>query len=313
VGFRTADIEGLLDTAVETAAGADAALVFVGTTREWETEGWDRASLALPGRQEELVRRVAAANPRTVVVINAGAPVDLSCCDDAAAVMQCWFGGEEMASAVADILTGVAEPGGRLPTTVPLRLEHSPSHDNFAGENGELRYGEGLFMGYRGFEHRCIRPRYAFGHGLGYTSFELGQPVLSTDSFTPGGELTVSVEVRNVGTRPGSAVVQCYVAPRAPRLARPPKELKAFGRIHLEPGQSGVVELRLHDRSFAYWDPGQDDWSEVAGRFTQTSPQLIEQERRVAGWQVDPGTYDILIGRSSADITGHAQVAVVQP
>jgi beta-glucosidase len=311
VGFRTVDTEGLLDTAVETAGGADVAVVFVGTTREWETEGRDRTTLALPGRQEELVRRVAAANPRTAVVINAGAPVDLSWSDQVAAVLQCWFGGEEMAPAVADILTGVAEPGGRLPTTIPQRLEHSPSHDNFPGENGELRYGEGVFMGYRGFEHRCITPRYAFGHGLGYTNFELGPPVLSSETFSPGDELTVSVEVRNVGPRPGSEVVQCYVAPRAPRLARPPKELRAFARVHLEPGRSEVVELRLDDRSFAYWDPGQGDWGAVAGRFTQISPQLVEQERRSPGWQVDAGSYDVLIGRSSADVTGRARVEVV--
>ena len=310
VGFRTVDVEGLLQGAVAAALGAEAAVVLVGTTREWETEGRDRNTLGLPGRQDELVRRVAAANPRTVVVVNAGAPIDLSWADDVAAVLQCWFGGEEMGPAVADVLTGIVEPGGRLPTTVPLRLEHSPSHDNFPGENGELRYGEGLFMGYRGFEHRCIEPRYAFGHGLGYTSFELGEPVLSAGMFMPGDEVTVSVEVRNVGDRPGSEVVQCYVAPPVSRLPRPPKELKAFARLYLQPGQSEVVELTLGDRAFAYWDPGQADWDEVAGLFTQISPQVVEQERRSPGWQVDPGTYEILVGRSSADITGRAQLEV---
>ncbi len=311
VGFRTIDTDGLLQRAVEAAAGADAAVVIVGTTHEWETEGRDRSTLALPGRQDELVRRVAAANRRTVVVVNAGAPVDLSWADDVGAVLQCWFGGEEMAPAVADILVGTSEPGGRLPTTIPLRLEHSPSHDNFPGENGELRYGEGLFMGYRGFEHRCIEPRYAFGHGLGYSRFELGEPVPSTRIFTPGGELRVAVEVGNTGSRAGSEVVQCYIAPPAPRLPRPPKELKAFARVHLEPGASTVVELLLDDRSFAYWDPGQEDWDAVAARFTQTTPQLVEQERRAPGWQIDPGRYDILVGRSSADITGRVPVEVV--
>ena len=166
-------------------------------------------------------------------------------------------------------------------------------------------------MGYRGFEHRCLQPRYAFGHGLGYTRFELGQPTLSADTFTPGGDLTVSVEVRNAGSRAGSEVVQCYVAPAASRLPRPPKELKAFARVQLEPGQSTVVELHLDDRSFAYWDPGQQDWDAVAARFTQISPQLVSQDRRTAGWQVDPGDYDIFVGRSSADITGQARVAIV--
>jgi beta-glucosidase len=313
VGFRTVDTDGLLESAAEAAEAADAAVVFVGTTHEWETEGRDRTTMALPGRQDELVRRIAAANRRTVVVVNAGAPVDLSWADEVGAVVQCWFGGEEMAAAVADILVGTSEPGGRLPTTVPLRVEHSPSHDNFPGENGELRYGEGLFMGYRGFEHRCIEPRYAFGHGLGYSRFELDEPVASSGTFTPGDELRVAVEVRNTGSRAGSEVVQCYVAPRAPRLPRPPKELKAFARVHLEPGASTVVELRLDDRSFAYWDPGQADWDAVAARFTQTSPQRVEQDRRSPGWQVDAGRYDILVGRSSADITGRLPVEVVHP
>jgi beta-glucosidase len=310
VGFRTVDTDALLARAVETAAGADVAVVFVGTTHEWETEGRDRTTLALPGRQDDLVRRVVAANPRTVVVVNAGAPVELPWADDVAAILQCWFGGEEMAPAVADILTGASEPGGRLPTSVPLRLEHSPSHDNFPGENGELRYGEGLFMGYRGFEHRCISPRYPFGHGLGYTRFELGEPRLSADTFTPGGGLIVSMEVCNVGDRAGSEVVQCYVAPEAPRLPRPKKELKAFVRVHLEPGASTVVELRLDDRSFAYWDPGQADWEQVAARFTQISQQIAAHDRRPPGWQVDPGGYEILVGRSSSDIVGRARVEV---
>jgi beta-glucosidase len=312
LGFRTVDAEGLLEAAVATASRADVALVFVGTTQEWETEGRDRASLALPGRQDELVARVTAANPRTVVVVNAGAPIDMPWADDVAGALQCWFGGEEMGPALSDILIGDREPGGRLPTTIPLHLEHSPSHDNFPGENGELRYGEGLFMGYRGFEHRCIEPRYAFGYGLGYTSFELGDPVLSAATFRPGSRLTVSVRVRNVGRRAGSEVVQCYVAPSTPRLPRPPKELKGFARVHLDPEQSTVVELDLDDRSFAYWDPGQRDWSDVAGRFSQISPQLVEQERRSQGWQVDPGSYEILVGRSSTDISGRALLEVVR-
>ena len=200
---------------------------------------------------------MAAVNRRTVVIINAGAPIDLPWEDDVAAVVQCWFGGEEMAAGVADVLSGAADPGGRLPTTVPQRLEHSPSYDNFPGENGELRYGEGLFMGYRGFEHRKIAPRYPFGHGLSYTTFELGDVSLSSDTFSLGNPLRITVDLRNIGDRAGSEVVQCYVAPESPRLARPRKELKAFAKVRLEPGQSAQVVLELDDRSFAYWDPGQ--------------------------------------------------------
>jgi beta-glucosidase len=313
VGFRTRDSDVLLERAVAAAGNADVAIVFAGTTSEWETEGRDRTTLALPGRQDELVRRVAAANPRTVVVVNAGAPVDLPWADDVAAVLQCWFGGEQMAPALADVLTGRSEPGGRLPTTVPVRLEQSPSHDNFPGENGELRYGEGLFMGYRGYEHRCLTPRYPFGHGLGYTCFAFGEVTLSSSTFAPGATVIASVEVTNVGDRLGSEVLQCYVAPGEPRLSRPPKELKAFARVNLEPGDTVAVEFHLDDRSFAYWDPGQPDWDELVTRFAAFEGQFPVRPRRSPGWQVDPGRYEVLIGRSSADIVARVAIEVPAP
>ncbi len=309
VGFRSLDVGRLIADAAAAAAEADLAVLFVGTTSEWEAEGHDQPSFGLPGRQEELAARVAAANPRTVVVLNAASAVDLSSAEGAAAVLQTWFGGQEMGLAIADVLTGATEPGGRLPVTVAARLGHNPSHDNFPGENGELRYGEGLFMGYRGFDHREIEPRFPFGHGLGYTTFELGEPALSSPAFAPGSTLTVAVPVRNTGDRAGAEVVQCYVAPIAPRLARPPKELKAFAKVRLGPGGTGVAELVLDDRSFAYWDPGQADWDEVRAR----SPEMFEpprHERRAPGWHVDEGRYELLIGRSSRDIAFRRTVEV---
>ncbi len=313
VGLRTQDADGMLERAVAAAQAADVAIVFVGTSEEWESEGHDRTTLELPGRQSELIRRVAEVNLRTIVVVNAGAPVDLSWAEKVAAVLQCWFGGQEMGSAVAGVLTGAAEPGGRLPTTVPIRLEHNPAYDNFPGENGELRYGEGLFMGYRGYEHRAIAPRFAFGQGLSYTTFEVGKPTVSADTFRPGDSITVSVPVTNTGARAGSEVIQCYVAPTAPRLSRPPKELKAFKKIHLEPGETVVAELELDDRSFAYWDPGQSDWEHVAGRAVSAFGSIANQERRPSGWQVDAGQYEVLIGHSSLDIVGELTIDVQQP
>ena len=311
MGFRTPDGDALLERAVAAAGEADVAIVCVGTSAETETEGRDRTTLALPGRQAELVRRVAAVNSRTVVVVNAAAPVDMEWAEDVAAVLQCWFGGQEMAGGLVDVLVGAAEPGGRLPTTLPMRLEHAPSHANFPGENGELRYGEGLFMGYRGYEHNAIAPRFAFGHGLSYTSFDLGEPTLSTATHRSGGTVTVSVPVTNVGTRAGSEVVQCYVAPETPRLARPPKELKAFAKVWLDPGETATVELVLDDRAFAYWDPGQDDWNDVQSfvpeMFNFLSPPV---PRRARGWQVDAGSYEILIGRSSVDLAHRCTVQV---
>jgi beta-glucosidase len=311
VGFRTTDQDGLLERAVAAAADADVAIVCIGTTGETESEGHDRKDLDLPGRQAELIRRVSAANDRTVVVVNAGAPIAMSWADNVASVLQCWFGGQEMGGALADVLVGVAEPGGRLPTTIPIRLEHSPSHANFPGENGELRYGEGVFMGYRGYDHNDRSPRFPFGHGLSYTTCEIGEPTLSAATLAPGGSITLSVPVANTGARGGSEVVQAYVAPESSRLARPPKELKAFAKVWLEPGETKTVDLVLDARTFAYWDPGQDDWEEI----TSMSPDMFNvltpgAERRTRGWQVDAGRYDVLIGRSSRDIVAGCSVEV---
>jgi beta-glucosidase len=295
---------------VDLARGADVAVLFVGTSPEWETEGRDRTTLALPGRQDELIRAVAAVNERTVVVVNAGAPVEMEWAGDVAAALQCWFGGEEMAGAVADILVGRSDPGGRLPVTVPLRLEHNPAHDNFPGEYGEVRYGEGLFMGYRGYEHRGIAPRFPFGYGLSFTSFEIGPPELSASTFRRGDSLTVTVAVRNTGARSGSHVVQCYVAPETPRVARPVKELKAFAKVRLDPGQAANVRFTLLDRAFAYWSPAQDRSAldERVPDFIPMVDRTTDDDAR--GWQVDPGRYRVVVGSSSADIATECVVDV---
>jgi beta-glucosidase len=289
VGFRTVDIDVLIERAVAAAAGADAAVVVVGTTEEWETETRDRDTLSLPGRQADLIRAVAGVTPRTVVVVNAGAPVDLSWVDDVAAVALCWFGGQEMAPGVVDVLLGAAEPGGRLPTTIPRRLEDNPSHGNFPGEGGTVTYAEGVFMGYRGYEGRQILPQFAFGHGLSYTTFEFGTPDLSAKTLQAAESIRIVVPVTNTGPRAGSEVVQCYVAPVEPRVERPPKELKDFVRVWLEPGESTEVELSLGDRAFAYWATGPG-----------------------GGWTVDPGRYVLEIGVGSDAIVARCEVDVVQ-
>ena len=311
LGVRDLETEVLLERAVEAARAAEVAVVVVGTDDEWETEGYDRPTFSLPGRQDELVRRVAAANPRTVVVVNTGAPVDLPWVDDVAAVLQVWFGGEEMDGALADVLTGRAEPGGRLPVTIPKRLEHSPSHDNWPGENGELRYGEGLFMGYRGYEHRAIEPLFAFGHGLSYTTFDVGEPTLSATSLPAGDALTVTVPVTNTGERAGSEVVQVYVAPHAPRLARPPKELKAFAKLRLRAGESSRAQLVLDSRAFAYWDNGHHDWDDIKVRVQSQVNVPATVAGSTVGWRVDPGLYDVLVGTASNRIAHRATVTLI--
>lgn len=300
----------LIEEAVAVAAGCDAALVIVGTNDQWESEGRDRASMDLPGAQDELIRRVLAVNARTAIVLNTGSPVTTPWAADAPAILQAWFGGQEMAGALVDVLTGDTDPGGRLPTTFPVRVEHNPSYGNFPGENSVVRYGESVLVGYRWYEARHLPVAFAFGHGLSYTSFELGVPSASSAAWRPGDTLTIEVPVTNTGTRRGAEVVQCYVAPGPSRLVRPPQELKAFGKVWLDPGESATVKLDLSDRSFAYWDPGDPGWPTLADGLATAFPfpPYSNNPAPGPGWRVDPGPYALRIGRSSDDI---AHVVVV--
>jgi len=292
-----------LEQAVAAAAAADIAVVVVGTNDDWETEGEDRTSLHLPGGQDELVSAVLAANERTIVVVNTGSPVAMPWAEDVPAIVQSWLGGQEMGDALVDVLAGLAEPGGRLPTTFPRRIEHNPSYGNFPGDNGEVLYAEGVFIGYRWYESRDLPVLFPFGHGLSYTTFEVGAPVLSTASLVAGSSLTVEVPVTNTGDRSGSHVVQCYVHPHQSRLVRPEKELKAFAKVTLAPGDSETVTLTLDERAFAYWDPARPGWPELRDRQRSTLPKhlLVQEHRTEPGWTIDPGRYDIVIGNSAAD------------
>jgi beta-glucosidase len=217
-----------------------------------------------------------------------------------------------MAGALAAVLTGDADPGGRLPTTLPLRYEHTPAFGTFPGENSEARYGEGLFVGYRWYDSRHLPVRFPFGHGLSYTTFALGPPSAPA-AFTPGEPLVVEVPVTNTGGRPGAEVVQCYVEPVAPRVVRPARELRAFAKVALDAGDSTVVRLTLDDRAFAYWDPGDPYWAttaeqRAAGVVPVGGAGAVHREE--AGWYVDPGAYRIHVGRSSADLAHTLTVTV---
>jgi beta-glucosidase len=311
VGCRWMAPADLMERAVAAVGGADVAIVVVGTSNEWESEGFDRPSLVLPVDQDELVRQVAAANRHTVVVVNAGAPVAMPWVDDVAAVIQTWFGGQEMAGALADVLVGDADPGGRLPVSLPVRIEDTPAFAPFPGQRNELRYGEGLLVGYRWYEARDIAVIFPFGHGLSYATFELGEPSLSTDGFAPGEEITVTVPVTNTGRRAGTEVVQCYVAPPAGELYRPVKELKAFAKIGLDAGESGTVSLTLSDRSFSCWDPGTQETALLLARMPLGDMlNKAAGPPQSAGWRILPGSYTVHIGRSSADCgwTGRVNV-----
>ena len=304
VGLRIPVADDLMDRAVAAAGDADAVVLVVGTNLDWETEGRDRESMDLPGDQPELIRRVCAANERTVVVVNAGSVVTSDWADRAPAVLATWFGGQEMADALVDVLVGDEEPSGRLPTTVPHRLADTPAYLHYPGENGRVVYGEGLFTGYRWYEARDIGVAFPFGHGLSYTRFEWGTPTLdgpdSVADLEAGRPVVVTVPVRNVGDRAGSEVVQAYVACDVPRLSRPVRELRGLAKVRLEPGEEREVDLVLDHRAFTYWDPGDPTHVERA----DASPVAAgsgEERRTEAGWVVDPGTHRIHLGVSSAD------------
>ena len=215
------DEDAMLEAAVQAARGAGAAVVIVGSAPAAESEGFDRPTLALPGRQDELVRRVAAVNDRTIVVVNAGMPVLMPWAGEVAAVGYAWLGGQAMGDALADVLFGQVEPGGRLPVTVPAAEADCPVLHAIPDDDGRLRYDEGLLIGYRGFDRAGTSPQFPFGHGLGYTTWALA-PAHGPAQVSAGQDLEIVVVARNTGTRPGSEVVQAYVAGPAPGPAPVP-------------------------------------------------------------------------------------------
>ncbi len=307
VGVKSQADRDLITEAEEAAAAADVAVVVVGTNADWETEGRDRDWFDLPGDQPELIRRVAAANPNTVVVVNTGGACNLDWADQAAGVLVAGFGGQEMGYAVADVLFGVADPGGRMAMTVPARYEHSPAYLNYPGENGVVRYGEGLYIGHRWFDARAIEPAVPFGHGLSYATFEWSAPRVSGGSVTEVADpVIVEVDVANTSDRAGSDVVQLYVEPPPSLLHRPVRELKGFAKVHLAPGERTTARIVLNRRAFAYYDPG--DQSPPGLEIGSPVPAGESEKRTDPGWYVDPGTYTIWTARSSADLVQAAEV-----
>jgi beta-glucosidase len=260
-----------IERAVALASRCDAAVVVIGSNADWETEGRDRTDLGLPGRQAELVSRVAAANRRAVVVLNVGAPVELPWLDEVPALLIAWYAGQESGNALADVLFGDVSPSGRLPTSWPQRLEDCPAFFNYPGESGQVLYGEGLFMGYRGYDARCVEPLLPFGHGLSYGRFAYANPratVREGAGGEDGGDVSVSfsVDLTNGGAA-AFEVVQLYVADPVATLTRPEQELRAFTKIALGPGETRTVTLELGAEAFAFWDPERERWVTEAGEF----------------------------------------------
>ena len=274
--------EDEFERAVGLASDADVAVVLVGTTEEVESEGFDRNSLALPGQQDQLVRRVAEANPRTVVVVNAGAPVLLPWAEEVPAVLLAWFPGQEFGNALADVLLGDTEAGGRLPTTWPASAEGLPSTQPV---DGVLAYDERLFIGYRAYDRDEREPLYPFGHGLGYTTWEYVGIETSGD-VAAGEDVAVRVRVRNTGTRRGREVVQVYASRSDSVVQRPPRWLAGFAAAEAEPGEEGEVQVAVPARSLAHWDTESHDWT------------------------IEPGTFRLSAGRSSRDLRQSIEIAM---
>ncbi len=293
-----------MDRAVAAAAAADAVVLVLGLDADWETEGEDRGSMDLPGGQHELARRVVEANPATVVLLNAGSPVHLDGTEDAAALLQTWYLGQETAGAVADVLLGQADTTGRLPTTLGRRVEDWPSHLNYPGDSGKVLYGEELFLGHRGFDARDTEPAFPFGHGLSTTTFEWSAPTLDVDQVPVAGlsgrtalspdaaGVDVELTVTNTGPRAGADVVQVYVTDPESSLVRAERELRGFAKVHLAPGESKDVRIRLGRRAFAAWDPASGD---------------------EGGWVVEPGRFLIRVARSSRDVHATLELEVTAP
>lgn len=252
---------GTIAQAVAAARASDVALVFVGSSNTSEAETSDRASLDLFGEQNALVEAVVAANPRTVVVLNNGGPLLMPWVNKVPAIVEAWFLGGETGHAIADVLLGHANPSGKLPCTFPARNEDNPTFAFYPG-GLDAQYGEGIFVGYRWYDHKAITPLFPFGHGLSYTSFVFERfRVVRT-----GQGWKVSAIVRNSGRRAGAEVAQLYLG--MPRDAgEPPHQLKRFAKVFLRPGESRPVEFILSDRDLSYWDEAVHDWVMVAGEY----------------------------------------------
>jgi beta-glucosidase len=274
-----ADAEATRAEAVALAHRSDVAVVVVGYSFRLESEGFDRPSMDLPAGQDELVRAVAAANRNTVVVVMAGAPVTMTgWIRDVRAVLYAWYGGQEAGHAVGDLLFGIATPSGKLPCSFPARIEDSTAWGNYPGENLHVRYAEGIYVGYRGFDKRKLEPLFPFGFGLSYTTFSYDGLKIARPTVRSGEPVGVSVSVRNTGSRAGTEVVQLYVRDVEASLDRPEKELKGFKRVDLRPGEARTLTFTLDKAALSFFDPGRKDWI------------------------AEPGAFEVLVGSSSRQL-----------
>ena len=277
--------EDLLDAAVEAARGQDVVFLFAGLPDSYEGEGFDRKTLGMPESHNRLIERVCAANENTVVVLQAGAPVKASWADQPAAILMCYLGGCQGGSAAVRLLLGERSPSGKLAETFPRNLSDTPSADNYPAVNGVALYRESIFIGYRYYDAAKKKVRWPFGYGLSYTTFEYSDLRLDGDSLADG-PITAHCTVKNTGDVPGDEIVQVYVSPQIPILFCPPRQLRAFARVSLAPGESKEVSFTLGERAFQYYD--------------------VKEH----GWRSEGGVYNVEVAASSRDIRLSAPVDV---
>ena len=308
--------QALIDEACKNARSAEVVLLYICLPATKESEGYDRPDLDLTSHQVALIHAVTAVQPNTVVILNNGAPVVMGeWIDSTAAVIEAWMMGQAGGGAIADVLYGKVNPSGKLAETFPLKLIDTPAYINYPGENGSVRYGEGIFIGYRYYDAKEVPTLFPFGFGMSYTTFEYQNPKVSSQTFLDVDGLTVSVDVTNTGKLAGKEVVQVYVKDQHASLVRPPKELKGFVKVELQPGETKTVSVALDFRSFAYYHPGYRQWISEDGAFdiligasttdircTQTVtlqstlelPSILTRDSTLREWTADPRGMSVL-------------------
>ncbi|KAF7193791.1 putative beta-glucosidase I [Pseudocercospora fuligena] len=284
---RKVDMKVELERAVSLAKKVDQVVVVAGLNSDWESEGYDREHMDLPPGNDELIAAVIAANPNTAVVVHSGTPVTMPWADKAAAIVQAWYGGNEIGNAVADVIFGDVNPSGKLSLSFPKRNEDNPAFLNYTSDDNRVFYGEDVYIGYRFYEKTKKEVLFPFGHGLSYTTFDLSS--IQVSSAPDSDDIVVSVNVANTGKVNGAEVVQVYVAPQSPSINRPKKELKGFTKVFLKAGESKKAEVKLSKKyATSFYHEGKDAW-------------LSEK-----------GQYKILVGNSSASTPLEADLEVAK-
>jgi beta-glucosidase len=268
----------LINEAIQQAKAAEVAIVFAGLPGSYESEGFDRSSLELPAAHNLLIDAVSAAQPNLAVVLMNGSAVAMPWADKVRGIVEAWLGGQAGGGAIADMLIGRINPSGKLSETFPARLEDTPAYPDFPARNKEANYGEGIFIGYRYYDARKVLPLFPFGFGLSYTTFAYSDLWINASAIKDTEGMTVEAKVKNTGRVAGQEVMQLYVHEQRAKVVRPEKELKAFTKVALQPGEEKTVSFRLEKRDFAYYDVLRHDWV------------------------VTPGNFDILVGSSSQDL-----------